>query len=189
MSIEDRVLWDERWREGTHGSREVAPFLVSLDALLPRSGAAIDVAGGRGWNALWLARRGLDVTLVDVSPVALAIARERAAADGLALEAVELDLEADPLPAGPFRLVTCFHFLRRPLFPDLAAALAPGGLLVVEIMTRRNLERHASPSERFLLEEGELPGLARGLEVLSCDEGWRDSGRHEARLVARRPRR
>jgi tellurite methyltransferase len=187
MSTEDRILWDRRWREGTHGAREVAPFLCSLDALLPRSGAALEVAGGSGWNALWLARRGLDVTLVDVSPVALALARERADGDGLALETLERDLEQDPLPTGPFELVTCFHFLRRPLFREMADALPPGGLLVVEIMTRRNLERHASPSERFLLEEGELPGLVAGLEVLSYDESWRASDRHEARLVARKP--
>lgn len=185
MSDEDRNLWDRRWRDGTHGSKEVAPFLRSLDALLPRSGAALEVAGGGGWNALWLARRGLDVTLVDVSPVGLSLARERAATDGLALTTLERDLEEDPLPPGPFELVTCFHFLRRPLFREMAAALAPGGLLVVEIMTRRNLERHASPSERFLLEEGELPGLVAGLEVLSHDEAWRPSARHEARIVAR----
>jgi SAM-dependent methyltransferase len=187
MSDEDRVLWDRRWREGTHGATDVAPFLPTLDALLPRTGAALEVAGGRGWNALWLARRGLRVTLVDVSPVALALARERAAADRLSLETVERDLEEEALPPGPFRLVTCFHFLRRPLFRDMAAVLAPGGLLVVEIMTRRNLERHVSPSERFLLEEGELPGLVGGLEVLAHDEAWRESGRHEARLVARKP--
>ncbi len=187
MSDEDRVLWDRRWRDGTHGSKEVAPFLDSLDALLPRSGPALEVAGGRGWNALWLAGRGLDVTLVDVSPVALALAREAAAADGLAFTTVELDLEEAPLPPGPFGLVTCFHFLRRPLFREMAAVVAPGGLLVVEIMTRRNLERHASPSERFLLDEGELPGLVPGLEILSHDEAWRASDRHAARLVARKP--
>jgi SAM-dependent methyltransferase len=187
MSVEDRILWDRRWRQGTHGSKDMSPFLTSLDALLPRTGSALDVAGGRGWNALWLARRGLAVTLVDVSPVALALARERAEAEGLPLTTLERDLGEAPLPPGPFALVTCFHFLRRPLFPDMAAVLAPGGLLVVEIATRRNLERHASPSERFLVEEGELPGLVVGLEVLSHDEDWRPSGRHEARLVARRP--
>jgi hypothetical protein len=68
----------------------------------------------------------------------------------------------------------------------MAAALAPGGLLVVEIATRRNLERHASPSERFLVDEGELPGLVPTLDLLLHDEDWRPSGRHEARLVARR---
>ena len=126
------------------------------------------------------------MTLVDVSPVALALARERAESEGLALTTLERDLEEQAVPKGPFQLVTCFHFLRRPLFPDLAAALAPRGLLVVEIMTRKNLERHASPSERFLLEPGELPGLVGDLEIVSFDEDWRPSGRHEARLVARR---
>ena len=39
---------------------------------------------------------------------------------------------------------------------------------------------------RHLLEDGELPGLVRGLEILKYEEGWTEEGQHEARLVARR---
>jgi hypothetical protein len=37
-----------------------------------------------------------------------------------------------------------------------------------------------------VLEDGELPGLLGGLELLRSEEGWQESGRHEARAVARR---
>jgi hypothetical protein len=37
-----------------------------------------------------------------------------------------------------------------------------------------------------VLEERELPTLMHGLEVLHYQEGWLESGRHEARVVARR---
>jgi len=51
-----------------------------------------------------------------------------------------------------------------------------------------NLERHASPSRRFLVETGELELWARGLtlEIVVAREGWTPDGRHEAELVARR---
>jgi SAM-dependent methyltransferase len=120
----------------------------------------------------------------------VALARAAAAARrlGLPLEVVQLDLEAAPLPPGPWDLVLCAYFLHRPLLPALAAALAPGGLLVLAHATRSNLQRHPRPGPDHLLEDGELPSLVRGLDLVRYDEGWLESGRHEARVVARRPR-
>jgi hypothetical protein len=62
------------------------------------------------------------------------------------------------------------------LTPQLADTFDP---------TRSNLERHTRPDPRHLLEDGELPGLVPGLEIVRYEEGWTEQGRHEARLVAR----
>jgi SAM-dependent methyltransferase len=183
----DRERWNARYRDEAEHAPPPVPWLDGLDALLPRRGRALDVGGGAGRHALWLARRGLEVTLADVSDVALERAAREARQAGLALAAVRVDLETEPLPAGPWDLVLCLYFLHRPIFPALAAALAPGGLLVVAHATRKNLERHARPGPRWVLEDGELPGLLGGLELLRSEEGWLESGRHEARVVARRP--
>jgi SAM-dependent methyltransferase len=182
----DRERWNARYREEER-SAAPSPFVVSLDAVLPRAGRALDVAGGTGRHALWLARRGLEVTLADVSDEALARAAEAARAERLPLRTVRLDLEVAALPAGPWRLVLCTYFLHRPLLAEAGATLAPGGLIVVAHPTRTNLERHARPGPEHLLGEGELPALVRGLEILRHEEAWFETGRHEARLVARRP--
>jgi tellurite methyltransferase len=184
----DRERWNERYRDEV-APPAPAPWLDSLDALLPRRGRALDIGGGSGRNALWLARRGLEVTLADVSDVALERAALLARTEGLSLATVRADLETGPIPHGPWDLILCLYFLHRPLFPALAGALAPSGVLVVAHATRRNLERHPRPGPRWVLEEGELPTLicGLGLEVLRSEEGWLESGRHEARLVARRP--
>ncbi len=187
MPDDDRSRWDRRYRDRATSARPPEPFLLDLDALLPRRGRALDVAGGDGRNAEWLARRGLAVTIADFSEVALGRARDRAGAEGLAIETLSIDLEAAPLPRGPWDLVVCVRFLHRPLFAQFARALGPGGLLVVVHPTRANLARHDRPGPRHLLDEGELPGLVPGLDVLHHDEGWRDDGRHDARLVARAP--
>ncbi len=187
MSDADRRKWDQK-----HGERgapgDPQPPVVALEGFLPRAGRALDVAGGSGRYALWLARRGLDVTLVDVSPVALDIARRHAA--GLSLTTRVLDVDDEPLPVGPWDLVFCAHFFDRRVYRTFSALLAPGGTLVVDHPTVANLERHASPSAAYLLEPGELPGFATGLEILFYEEGWTspdgDDARHEARLVARR---
>ncbi len=188
MASEDRERWNQRWRGREHPTDEPSPWLVAIAPLLPSRGRALDVAGGAGRHAVWLARRGLDVTLVDVSDEALALAGGAAAAAGVRLELVRGDLDVDPgaLPPGPWDLIVCFHYLDRPLLPRLAAALAPGGTLVFCQPTRKNLERHPRPGSSHLLDEGEAPSLARGLDIVVSEEGWLDEGRHEARLVARR---
>jgi len=186
MASEVQVRWDERYREQMIRHRDPLPFLVALDDILPRRGKAIDVAGGAGANAVWLARRGLEVTVADISPVGLKLAADAAGTVGERLSTLEIDLEHEPFPPGPWDLILIVRFLWRPLFEMIPARLAPGGLLVVIHPTRSNLLRHERPGLPHLLNDGELPGLVRGIEVLTYSEGWTDEGHHEARLVARR---
>jgi len=181
----DRERWDATWSAGSHGDSPAPAWLAAFDGVLPRSGRALDVACGAGRVARWWAEHGLESLAVDVSGVALRLARESAARAGVALATAELDLECDPLPAGPFAAVSCFHYLQRDLFPQLRERLAPGGVLACEIATVRNLERNAKPSARFLLEPGELRTLCAGLELVSYSEDWHD-GRFVARALARR---
>ena len=185
----DRQRWDERHRAGADRVPPVHPWLLELGEVVPRSGRALDAAGGTGRHALWLAARGLAVTLADLSPVALAIARERADAAGLPLTTTETDLERQPPPAGPWDLALVVDFLSRPLYQRLAGTLSPGGVLVIAHPTRTNLTRHEHPSARFLLDDGELEPLIAGLglDVVRTCEGWAENRRHEARIAARRP--
>ncbi len=185
MASEDRERWDRRFREGSHTSQGAPVWLEKLGDELPRKGRALDVASGAGRVACWLAQRGLQATAVDVSPEGLKLTRELARAQGLELETLELDLEQSPLPSGPFALVSCFAYLQRDLFPRMRERLELGGVLVCELSTLRNLERHPRPGARFLLESNELLTLCAPLEIVYYREGWIDD-RSLARLVARR---
>ena len=161
---------------------------MSLDSVLPRAGRALDIAGGTGRHAIWLAQRGLAVTLADVSDEAMRLAGAAARAAGAApgIELLRIDLEHEPLPDGPWHVVLCFHYLQRSLLTTIATALAPGGFLVFCHQTRTNLERHPRPGPEYLLAPGEAPTLVEGLEIVIYEEGWHEEGRHEAHLVARR---
>ncbi len=182
MSEADRLKWDARHASTEPDSHRPPAWLVEHDASVPREGRALDIASGTGRIALWASRRGLEVTAIDISAVGLA--KVRAAAP--TITTIARDLAEDPrLPAGEFALITCFHYRQPELWPAMRAALAPGGVLVAELLTVRNLERHAHPSRRWLVEEGELVRWADGLEVLLEEEGWRGE-RHTARLIARR---
>jgi SAM-dependent methyltransferase len=161
--------------------------LTSSEAWLPASGRAIDLAGGGGRNAIWLAKRGLDVTLADVSDEGLKLAQRRAAEHRVALRLLNVDLETDPVPEGPWDLMVVLHYLHRPLLAEIPRLLSPGGVLFFVQPTLRNLERHEKPPRPFLLEEGEAPRLVPGQKVLRYEEGWLAEGRHDALLIATRP--
>lgn len=184
MADADREKWDAKYARGEHAGADAPAWLDELADDLPAAGPALDIAAGDGRLAVWMARRGLDVTAVDVSSVGLALARERAEASGVAIGTLALDLEWYPLPPGPFALVTCFHYRQQSLHATVIDRLAPGGCVLFEQPTVRNLERHARPSRRFLAEPNELlRAYVEDLTVLYYRESWLN-GIHRARLLA-----
>jgi len=176
----DRDKWDRKYARGQHGGGDPPDWLDEVASDLPTEGAALEVACGDGRIAVWMARRGLDVTAVDISAEGLALARERAERAGVTLRTLALDLERSPLPQGPFAMITCFFYRQPALFEAMCERLAPGGVLLVELPTVEN----DRPSRRFLVEPDEVRDHAAGLEVLHYDESWHGD-RHTARLVAR----
>jgi hypothetical protein len=62
------------------------------------------------------------------------------------------------------------------LFPALARALRPGGVLVYETFTVDQAARGKPSNPRFLLQHGELPALVAPLHVLFEREGEFDGG-------------
>ena len=183
-----RHRWNARYEEHPEVG-DPAPFLLSVAGHVPSTGTAVDVAGGSGRNAIWLADRGLAVTLIDVSDVGLQAAASAASAAGVDLDLVQRDLEADGWPAGTWDLALFHRYYDRAVLLATVGHLSPGGLLLFAQPTVRNLERHENPRREFLVEEGEVAALAAGmgLQIIELTEGWTDEGSHEARLVAQTP--
>ena len=191
MSDLDRDHWNARYldRSGAIKVQQPEPFLVEVASILPTEGRALDIAGGDGRNGIWLAGRGLDVTVADVSTEALRLAESQARASRVSITTLAIDLDCDPIPPGPWNLVVCVLYLNRPLLAAIADHLGPDGLLLVVHPTVRNLERFDRPGARYLLGDGELPKLLDGWTILRSEESWRtdSSGRHDARCLARKP--
>ncbi len=189
MPADDRTRWDQRYASGDYvaSSPEWAPaWLPDIEPWLPDRGCALDIASGAGRVSRWLSLRGFDVMAVDISQVGLALAREAVESDGLVLKTAVVDLETDPLPTGPFDLISCFHYWQPSLFPGIADRLSRGGILVAEVFTVPNLERNERPSRRFLAEPWQLKQARHPLEILYYWEGW-SCDQSLARVVARKP--
>ncbi len=154
-----------------HRGGQPSAFLVENIDLLPK-GCVLDVAMGRGRNAVYLAGRGFDVEGVDISPEALEAAKALARQSGVRLTARLKDLEKDVfIEKDAYDLVICFNYLYRPLMPVLKAALRTGGMLVYEtyIVDQAQFGRPRNP--KHLLKHNELLNLFRDFRCLRYREG------------------
>lgn len=187
MSEGEREHWNHRY--ATEGARTTDPaaFLVEIAEYLPEGSRVLDVGGGSGRNAIWLARHGHRVTIADISAAGLALAEEAAAAAIVEVATILMDFDRDPFPPGPWDVIVDFHFIKRHLFPDFLRTLRPGGLLVFCRATLRNLERNERPPRPYLLQPGEGWDLLEEFELVIAREGWSVEGRHEFEALARVP--
>src|SRR5215216_4510169 len=114
--------------DSPHMAADPTRWLIDHEHLLPRAGRAVDVACGRGRNALWLAQRGLTTDAIDGNAEAVEYVRAEAHRLALPLSAEMIDLEDSVvrLPAAAYDVIVVVHYLHRPLFPTLKAALRPG---------------------------------------------------------------
>lgn len=188
MSREDLDKWEANYRASpgaVHARPE--PRLVAWADGWTR-GRALDVAGGAGRHALWLARQGYDVDLVDVSPEGLALAEAEAHRRSVSLRTHVLDLD-DPsgLPDGPFDLVLAAWFLlNAPHLAALRQRLQPRGRFVYVQPTPENLERHPRPGPRYLLDVVPFRQALEetGFRVTHFEQGWDENGHHTALFEA-----
>ena len=169
MSEPRRPDWDERHRGQPPGEAE--PFPAATLARIPRGGVVLDVAAGRGRNALALARLGMQVVAVDRSTEAIRILAAAARTARLAIWPVVANLDSFHLKDESFDAIVNINFLDRALFPKFVRALRPGGILIADtfLVDQAAIAHPSDP--RFLLDHGELRALAGGLEIEEYREG------------------
>jgi SAM-dependent methyltransferase len=141
-------MWDRRFAEQAWPA-DPDPYLVELAGSQP-PGRGLDLGSGPGRNSLWLAAKGWDMTLVDVSRVGLDQALAAAGALAVTITVVRADMYGwQPEEAGiDLAIVANLH--PGPdglavLLASAARALRPGGHLYAVGHHVSNLSRHADP--------------------------------------------
>lgn len=181
--------WDHRWQEKSVAPLEPDPWLRRALPWLPGTGKVLDIACGRGRNALYLAERGFLITGIDISQTGLSLLRQEAKKNSLHLELQQTDLElAEDLPAGPFDIILNFFYLQRSLFPCIKRVLSPGGIAVIRTFSIAG-GFPAGPSDpAFHLQPHELLEIFSGWEILLHEEGVEQArnGGGLAGIVARK---
>ena len=193
--------WNARHRAAEQKSpAEPASIVLEWLPLLP-TGPALDLACGTGRHTLLLAASGQSVVAVDWSGTALDIlenraqkaklhvSRENASAMAEAgtrgIRLVQANLEDINLPQAAFSLVLCLHYLQRSLFPQMARALQPGGILLFETFTQAQLNYPGGPrNPAHLLKPAELRTAFPELRILFYRE--LNAGQGIASIVAQK---
>ncbi|MBF6620034.1 MAG: class I SAM-dependent methyltransferase [Patulibacter sp.] len=165
-------FWERFYANRDRWSGKPNPALVDeVDALAP--GTALDLGCGEGADAIWLAAKGWQVTAVDISAHAIERATEHAwdADLGDAIRWRRHDL-SQTFPDGSFDLVSACYLQspvelpRERVLRDAAAAVAPGGRLVI-------VAHSAAPT---WAEAGKHPWMPTADETLASleldDELW-----------------
>lgn len=84
-----------------------------------------------------------------------------AGVDNVSARCADLESAAWPYTGKTFGAVVVTNYLHRPLFPDLLASIAMGGVLIYETFASGN-ERFGRPTNPdFLLKPGELLRIVR----------------------------
>lgn len=169
--MSEREIWDRRYAEGEYRPRpNPSPFLEQWLERVPR-GRALDIACGAGRNALLLAENGFDVDAVDVSEVAVRMARAEAAKRKLDINWHVSDVDEFPIAEHSYQLITVFRYRNPNLWPRLIHGLADGGWLIVEHHFKTTAAVVGPTTERFRLDPQELlEAFASALRVIHFTE-------------------
>lgn len=172
----DGQAWNERYRASELvWSGDANVFVVEeTEDLTP--GRVLDVAAGEGRNAIWLATRGWQATVVDFSDVAIAKAERLAKDHGVALETIVADATTFTPEARAYDLVLVVYLqlaepARSAALARAAGAVAPGGTLLVIAHDRSNLDRgYGGPQDASVLATpAEEAAALHDLEVVKAE--------------------
>jgi SAM-dependent methyltransferase len=192
----ERDRWNQKYREANKASNPMVPdpflpqaFSKYILPVFPNGGRALDLAGGAGRHAIWLAKQGWEVTLIDISETGVEQARRNAGPLATHIHFVVDDLthfKTSQTHVGHgFDVVMVFFHLERKIFSQLLHAIRTGGLLVYKTYTLAQAKLESGPKNpAHLLKPDELPQLAADLRVLHYREDI--SERATAELVARK---
>jgi 2-polyprenyl-3-methyl-5-hydroxy-6-metoxy-1,4-benzoquinol methylase len=173
MVLDDPERWD-RQHAAKRATQEPATFLKEIFAgdhwSIPR-GQALDLATGKGQNAIFLAERGFEVLGIDISSVALEEAHQAAEEKSLKLNWQQADLDAIELPPLRYNVVLNFNYLQRSLVPQIKRTLKPGGWVIFEtyLIDQQTIGQPKNPD--YLLLHNELLDFFRDFRVLYYREG------------------
>ncbi|HTY22503.1 MAG TPA: class I SAM-dependent methyltransferase [Desulfomonilaceae bacterium] len=180
----DREKWDQRYSAEPNDIPAPDPFLVQHSNIL-NTGRALDLACGRGGNAVFLAERGYRVDAVDISFVALSRLRAEADRRRLDIDCVVADLDDFWLPESFYELVVVFYFFSESLVHGIKDTLKPGGLLFYATFNRRHTSVQPGFNPDYLVEPEALGKYFAQFEIL-IHEPEAGEDRNISRLIGKR---
>ncbi len=167
-------------------------MLYQNQHLLPSSGDALDLACGRGANAVCLAENGLAVSAWDISTTALKILTSIANEKKLVINYEARDVVLQPPEPDSFDVIVVSNFLERGLVDVIKEAIKTNGLIFYQTFIRDKVDEIGPKNVDYLLNCNELLTFFRDWNILHYREegttGNTAKGfRNQAMIIAQKP--
>jgi SAM-dependent methyltransferase len=141
------ATWDRRFETDAYiFGTEPNTYLRQHASLWQSGSRVLCVADGEGRNSVWLARQGMIVDAFDISEVGVKKARKLAEAAGVSVEFSISDCDGWPWQDSAYDGVAAIFVqfadpaMRARLFHNMLRALKPGGSLILQGYTPKQLE-------------------------------------------------
>lgn len=169
--------WNDSYRAGnlpwdTGRPSSELQRVVSQNQIQPSR--ALELGCGTGTNSVWLAQQGFEVTGIDVAPLAVKQAEERARAAGVKARFLVADVLNLPDLDGPFAFFFdrgCYHAVRRSApqqyAPAIARQLVSGGR---GLILAGNAREPHDPGPPVVTEEQIRDELGLAFRILDLQE-------------------
>ena len=181
----DQSRWDKYYDiEGFLYGIEPIPFLKDNINLLPKN-KALDLAMGEGRNGVYLATQGFDVLGLDISPIGLNKAKQRANHLNTKIETRVVDLENYQLEKNSYDLVICTYYMNRCLFGQIKDSLRPGGMVLIETFNTDFLKYSRFP-QKYLLKRNELLEIFKEFKIIRY-QTYDDGKEAFSSIIAQKP--
>jgi len=151
---------------------------------------AIDLAAGAGRDSVYLAKRGWQVTSIDINPDSLQRCSLLSQSNQVKLTTLQRDLEnsSHPLSDLSADMVLVMRYLHRPLFPAIDQLIRPGGVIIYSTFMV-GCERYGSPrNPNYLLKAGELAETFSTYQTIIDEQRKLADGRPVALYAGLKPK-
>lgn len=165
-----KQVWDKKYGRTVYiYGKAPSKFLAENFNVIPAGSSVLDMGIGEGRNAVFLAKKGYQVTGVDISSVAIKKAHLLAKEYGVRIKTIVGDLSKYKIKAASYDAIICFYYVDRSIVKRMISWLRPGGILIYEAhLLKQQKQDGGEPS--YYLKDQELLTLFKGMKVVKFEE-------------------
>lgn len=191
MNNQTKNKWNKHYNTCSNECPAAAEVLSQNQHLLPKQGTALDLACGRGANAICLAENRLRTTAWDISSSALEQLSLHAKERKLDINTEVRDVSEQPPEINTFDVIVVSRFLDRNVMSHIKNSIKQNGLVFYQTFTKSKVNDSGPNNPDYLLNNNELLKMFNDWNIIVYREegivGNIDKGfRNQAMLIAQK---
>ena len=191
MNDQTKAKWEKHYHSCSSEYPLAAEVLLNNKHILPEYGTALDLACGRGANAICLAENNLETSAWDISSSALEQLLNHAKENNLIINIKQRDITKNPPETESFDVIVVSRFLDRNLIPKIKNAIKHNGLIFYQTYIIDKVDESGPSNPDYLLKHNELLSMFTNWKIIYYKEEGRIGDikkgfRNQAMIIAQK---